>query len=67
MTIETAEIMVHPVLDENRLLSNIGHLKKIFFAAMAVRVCLIGRCLIWEIEHRAASLARDVTISTRQS
>ena len=32
---------------------------------MAVRVCLIERCLIWEIEHRAASLARDVTISTR--
>jgi hypothetical protein len=28
MTIETAEIMVHPVLDENRLLSNIGHLEK---------------------------------------
>jgi len=25
---KTAEIMVHPVLDENRLLSNIGHLEK---------------------------------------
>jgi hypothetical protein len=28
MTIETAEIMVHPVLNEIRLLSNIGHLEK---------------------------------------
>jgi len=49
MTTETAEIMVHPVLDENRLLSNIGHLEKNILHSNGGPLMLIERCLIWEI------------------
>jgi hypothetical protein len=63
MTTETAEIMVHPVLDENRLLSNIGHIEKNILADTTRHILSIlpyNLCEAQLRERRARRSAADI-------